>query len=174
MEAKQVPLIEQLASVPADARLVIDDADGMGTRYIPVGRLCHEAAAAIDALRSRLAQQCKACFGMGFVDGQGDKCLTCNGTGEQPEQEPVAWLYEAGNDRALHWYKPPLYGTPLYTAQPQRPWVDLTDEQERKEFEQWYAENAFNFVANPIGSRECGLQWSAWKARAAHGIKEKA
>ena len=44
----------------------------------------------------------------------------------QPEQEPVAWLYEAGNDRTLHWYKPPLYGTPLYTAPPQREWVDLT------------------------------------------------
>ena len=48
----------------------------------------------------------------------------------QPEQEPVAWLYEAGNDRTLHWYKPPLYGTPLYTAQPQRKWVGLTDEED--------------------------------------------
>jgi len=34
--------------------------------------------------------------------------------------EPVAWLYEAGADRTLHWHKPPLYGTPLYTAPPQR------------------------------------------------------
>jgi len=41
----------------------------------------------------------------------------------QPEQEPVAWLYEAGNDRTLHWYKPTLYGTPLYTTPPQRTWV---------------------------------------------------
>lgn len=46
-QAKQVPLRELLASVPADARLVIDDADGKGTRFIPVGRLCQEAAAAL-------------------------------------------------------------------------------------------------------------------------------
>lgn len=53
MDAKQVPLRELLASVPADARLVIDDADGKGTRSIPVGRLCQEAAAALveDALQ---------------------------------------------------------------------------------------------------------------------------
>ena len=36
------------------------------------------------------------------------------------QAEPVAWLYEAGNDRTLHWHKPPLYGTPLYTSPPQR------------------------------------------------------
>ena len=47
LEAKQVPLRELLASVPPDARLVIDDADGKGTRFIPVGRLCQEAAAAL-------------------------------------------------------------------------------------------------------------------------------
>jgi len=46
-QAYQVPLVEQLESVPADARLVIDDADGMGTRFIPVGRICREAAAAL-------------------------------------------------------------------------------------------------------------------------------
>ena len=52
-QAYAVPLHEQLASVPESARLVIDDQDGMGTRFIPVGRMCHEAAA---ALRERLAQ----------------------------------------------------------------------------------------------------------------------
>lgn len=35
---------------------------------------------------------------------------------------------------------------------------------DREHFEQWYAENAFDFAANPIGSRECGLQWAAWQA----------
>ena len=34
----------------------------------------------------------------------------------------------------------------------------------RKEFEQWYAENAFDYVSNPVGSRDCGLQWAAWQA----------
>ena len=54
------------------------------------------ASRAFEALRAALAQQA------------------------EPVQEPVAWLYEAGADRTLHWYKPPLYGTPLYTAPPQR------------------------------------------------------
>lgn len=57
-----VPLHEQLANVPRNARLVIDDADGMGTSFIPVGRMCYEAA---EALRTRLTQ---------------------------PEPEPVAWM----------------------------------------------------------------------------------
>ena len=51
-KAYAVPLHELLASVPREARLVIDD-DGMGTRFIPVGRYCNEAA---EALRARLAQ----------------------------------------------------------------------------------------------------------------------
>ena len=34
---------------------------------------------------------------------------------------------------------------------------------EREEFEKWYAESAFNFVRDPIGSRDCGLQWKAWQ-----------
>ena len=36
----------------------------------------------------------------------------------QEQADPVAWLYEAGTDRTLHWQEPPLYGTPLYTAPP--------------------------------------------------------
>lgn len=35
---------------------------------------------------------------------------------------------------------------------------------EREMFEQWYIENAFDYEANPLGSRECGLQWQAWQA----------
>ena len=38
LEAYEVPLVEQLESVPNDARLVIDHADGMGTRFIQIGR----------------------------------------------------------------------------------------------------------------------------------------
>lgn len=37
---------------------------------------------------------------------------------------------------------------------------------EREAFEKWYAESAFNYGRDPIGSRECGLQWAAWNARA--------
>ena len=38
---------------------------------------------------------------------------------------------------------------------------------ERAAFEAWYSQNAFNFERDPIGSRDCGLQWKAWQARAA-------
>lgn len=31
-------------------------------------------------------------------------------------------------------------------------------------FEQWYADNAFDYVRDPVGSRECGLQRRAWHA----------
>ena len=47
----------------------------------------------------------------------------------------------------------------------------LTD---RKAFEQWYACNAFDYERNPIGSRECGLQWAAWQAAQAALIKKLA
>jgi hypothetical protein len=82
------------------------------------------------------------------------------------DYEPV-WLptnkdiEDAMRQRRLH---------QLTSPQPSKPWVGLTDEEERKTFEQWYVCNAFDYERNPIGSRECGLQWSAWKARAAHGI----
>jgi hypothetical protein len=33
-----------------------------------------------------------------------------------------------------------------------------------KTFEEWYAESAFDYAANPIGSRDCGLQRAAWTA----------
>jgi hypothetical protein len=56
-QAYQVPLVEQLESVPTDARLVIDDADGMGTRFIPVGRMCREAAAALRATEAKLKEK---------------------------------------------------------------------------------------------------------------------
>ncbi len=32
-------------------------------------------------------------------------------------------------------------------------------------FEQWYTVNAFNYASNPLGSRDCSLQWIAWHAR---------
>ena len=37
----------------------------------------------------------------------------------------------------------------------------------RSAFETWYAENAFDLLASPIGSRDCALQWAAWQAGAA-------
>lgn len=43
----------------------------------------------------------------------------------------------------------------------------MSQDKERVAFEAWYSQNAFNFERDPIGSRECGLQWKAWQARAA-------
>jgi hypothetical protein len=40
----------------------------------------------------------------------------------------------------------------------------MSTEALRKQFEQWYVENAFDVVREPIGSRDCGLQWKAWLA----------
>lgn len=34
----------------------------------------------------------------------------------------------------------------------------------RAAFEAWYVANAFDYERNPIGSRECGLQWASWLA----------
>ena len=60
MEAKQTPLIELLEQVPHDARVVVEH-DQFSSSSHPVGRLCHEAAA---ALRARLAQtEMKPCAG---------------------------------------------------------------------------------------------------------------
>lgn len=38
----------------------------------------------------------------------------------------------------------------------------VTDAQ--TEFEDWYVQNAFDYAANPIGSRDCGLMRKAWYA----------
>lgn len=34
----------------------------------------------------------------------------------------------------------------------------------RRDFEHWYVGSAFDYVANPIGSQNCDLQWRAWLA----------
>jgi hypothetical protein len=44
----------------------------------------------------------------------------------------------------------------------------------RKAFEQWYAENAFDYESAPIGSRDCDLQWRAWVAGMMYQDKAKA
>ena len=52
MEAKQTPLIDLLENVPRDTVLVVEH-DQFSSSSHPVGRLCHEAAA---ALRAGLAE----------------------------------------------------------------------------------------------------------------------
>jgi hypothetical protein len=58
----------------------------------------------------------------------------------QPAQEPVAWMSPHMKDRDGDWvydfsmYRDDYYMFPVYKAPPQRPWVDLT-EQERNDIE---------------------------------------
>lgn len=82
-KAYAVPLHELLASVPREAKLVIDDDDGMGTRFIPVGRYCNEAA---EALRARLEKW------------TADDTAYRPGGLPQAEQELVAWSRVNMND----------------------------------------------------------------------------
>jgi formylmethanofuran dehydrogenase subunit E len=98
-QAYEVPLVEQLESVPKDARLVIDDADGMGTRFIPVGRMCHDAAKSLrQAIEQAEKQEPVACVQ------------------DLDEVKRKHLVYEKGMD-----WKDPLYTTP----QPQREWVNV-------------------------------------------------
>ena len=48
--AYEVPLHERLETVPHDARLIIEDEIGFGTRYIPIGREAKLAAAELRRL----------------------------------------------------------------------------------------------------------------------------
>ncbi len=32
----------------------------------------------------------------------------------------------------------------------------------KQAFERWYVVNAFDYANNPLGSRDCALQWAAW------------
>jgi hypothetical protein len=50
-EAKQVPLVERLESVPVDARLAVDDGP-YSTSFYAVGAMAHEAAAELRRLHA--------------------------------------------------------------------------------------------------------------------------
>ena len=102
-QAFEVPLVEQLESVPTNARLVIDDAGGMGTCYIPVGRMCHDAS---KALRQAIS--------------------------EAEKQEPVAWQWLTTAHFRKKLPKDAEKGAwnPLYTTPQQR--KPLTDEMEKQ------------------------------------------
>ena len=70
MDAKQTPLIDLLESVPADAVMVYEH-DQFHSQNIPVGRLCHEAAAALKrALAEDARPQPTAWVGLTMEDKQ--------------------------------------------------------------------------------------------------------
>lgn len=99
METKQTPLIDLLERVPQDARCRVDEPDGMGSVFIRVGRLCHEAAS---ALRAALAEpQEPVAWGMRHSDG---RIYDCIAPGE--------------HDREPGRYTVPLYTHPAQQRQP--------------------------------------------------------
>ena len=57
MQANQVPLVEQLRSVPANAHLAVNTPNPLGhdTQHFAIGAMCHKAAARLDALEAELA-----------------------------------------------------------------------------------------------------------------------
>ena len=118
-KAYAVPLHELLAGVPRNARLVIDDPDGMGTQFIPVGRMCHEAA---EALRARLAQPEPTIDGWPLWSGL-----------PQTEPKPVAFLSKDRKNYVVvgqpRWDVGIQHWTPLYTEPPKKEWVELTKEE---------------------------------------------
>ena len=58
--AYAVSLYELLDNVPRNERLIIDDQDGKGTRFIPIGRMSHEAAAELRRLHEVNAELVEA------------------------------------------------------------------------------------------------------------------
>ena len=133
--AVATPLYELLENVPPKTRLVVDDEDGMGTSFIPVGRLCHEAAA---ALRQLLEQP-----------EQSEVVVVSNG-----HVSPL--MTHMMNKRAKSNIKQVIE---LYDAQPAQPadWVGLTPT-ERKEIERQsvYVESAIRMTDAKLREKNGG------------------
>ena len=99
MEAKQTSLIDLLERIPQGARLVVEH-DQFSSSSHPVGRLCHEAAAAI---RAALAQQDESETCTWHQDGDSDSgvyATSCrrffNLTDGTPEDNKMQWCCYCG------------------------------------------------------------------------------
>ena len=88
METKQTSLIELLERIPQDARLVVEH-DRFSSSVHNVGRLAHEAAA---ALRAALAQQAEPRNQCGETCERAKLCATCAqvlAQQDEPVHEPL-------------------------------------------------------------------------------------
>jgi len=85
MDAKQTPLIELLERVSQDARVVVEHDQFSSTSH-PVGRLCHEAAAALRAALAEPEQE-PISLNNGRLTQYPDGSVGV-GTPAEPEHEP--------------------------------------------------------------------------------------
>lgn len=118
----EVPLVEQLDAVPRDARLWIENSDGMGSRHFPIGLMCHKAA---EALRARLAQPAPDAeeeFYRAWNAGQVRRVSDGKIMGQQREITDDEFVAEAKR-RGF-----------FISAPQQREWVGLTDDEIEKLF----------------------------------------
>ena len=128
-EAQQVSLVEQLESVPEDAKMIYEHSP-LESENIPIGALCREAAKALRAKLSEPEPEPVAWIFQHEDTGQTD-CI---------DNQQVEWGFEKNNPR---WQKiAPLYTAPpqrkecqrcgevnpaeIHTCIPQREWVGLT------------------------------------------------
>lgn len=139
-QAYAVPLIEQLESVPTDARMMYEH-DKFHHQNIPVGRLCHEAATALrQAIEQAEKQEPMACpYPCGWdnlfsiIIKKGAYLSTSTIDDEKPlsdhqRQEMMSMIDYA---RTLaSWGK----STRPQTAPQKKEWVGLTDEEAKKVF----------------------------------------
>lgn len=105
MEAKQTPLIELLERVPRDAVLVVEH-DQFSSSSHPVGRLCHEAAAALRAAR-KIVAWARPLYATGPAEGweQGEVVdIEFHNRAEKPEGEgwrPLVFADTGGSTEPL-------------------------------------------------------------------------
>jgi len=102
--ACEVPLEEQLLSIPKDARLVWTELDGLkATHFVPIGILAHKAATALLALRSASPAQANEpprCGNSGLLRNDHDAsryvpCYGCEDCRLSPPSSPAGRGEEA-------------------------------------------------------------------------------
>lgn len=93
-DARAVPLVEQLESVPVDARQMIEIGP-THHRNIPYGRMCREAAAALRASAAREAALREALRDLAISWARAEYyCLQCGTPWSGPERHAPGCLAE--------------------------------------------------------------------------------
>ncbi len=124
-QAYAVPLIEQLESVPADARMMYEH-DKFHHQNIPVGRLCHEAATALRQAIAEAEKQEQWSCPHGIEDGA---CKQCYEDQTKPKMRRTTRKEKIVNPGV---YEVPIHAIDISeehvdkTAKRKHEWVGLT------------------------------------------------